>query len=45
MTIDNYNYQSITESHKQLQKIAIGDEVLIRVAPKEVPTGNFEKVT
>jgi len=44
MTIDNYNYQSITESHKQLQKIAIGDEVLIRVHPKRFPLGTLKRL-
>jgi len=29
ITIDNYNYQSTAESHKWLQELAIGDEVLI----------------
>ena len=31
MTIDNYNYQSTIESHKRLQDLAVGDNVLIRV--------------
>jgi len=33
MTINNYNYQSTVESHKRLQELAIGDEMLIRVHP------------
>ena len=31
MTFSNYNYQSVADSHKRLQELAIGDEVLIRV--------------
>jgi len=34
MIFSNYNYQSIVESHKQLQELAIDDEVLIRVHPE-----------
>jgi len=31
MTFNNNNYQFAAESHKRLQELAIGDEVLIRV--------------
>jgi len=42
MIIRNYNYQSVAESHKWLQDLTIGDEVMIRVH-LEVLTWNFEK--
>ena len=44
MTIINYNYQSATESHKRLQELAIGDEVLIRVHPKRFPLRTLKKL-
>ena len=34
MKIDNYNYQSTAELHTQLQELAIGGEMLIRVHPE-----------
>ena len=34
MTFNNNNYQFAAESHKRLQELAIGDEVLIRVHPE-----------
>ena len=35
MTIINYSYQPTVESHKRLQELTRGDEVLIRVHPKQ----------
>ena len=43
ITIIHYNYQSAAKSHKRLQELAVGDEVLIRVHPERFFTGNFEK--
>ena len=39
---NNYNYQSAAESYKQLQDIAIGDEVLIRVYAERFPMGTLK---
>ena len=44
MTISNCNYQSVAEPHKQLQDLAIGDEVLIRVHPERFPLGTLKKL-
>ena len=44
MTINNYNYQSAAESHKRLQELAIGDEVLIRVYSERFPLGTLKKL-
>jgi len=44
MTISNYNYQSFKESHKQLQDISIGDEVLIRVHPERFLLKTLKKL-
>jgi len=43
MTISNYKCQSVAESHKRLQDIAIGDEVLIRVHPERFSLGTLKK--
>ena len=43
-TISNYKYQSAAESHKQLQDIAIGDKVLIRVHQKRFSLGTLRKL-
>jgi len=44
MIIDNYNYQFIAKSHKRLQKLAIGDDVLIRVHPEKFPPETLKKL-
>ena len=37
MKTSNYNYQPSAKSHKQLQELIIGDQVLIRVHPERFP--------
>jgi len=44
LTISNYNYQFAIKSHKRLQDITIGDEILIRVHPKRFPLGTLKKL-
>jgi len=44
MTINKYNYQSVVESHKQLQKLVIGEDVLIRVHPEGFTMGTLKKL-
>jgi len=44
MTISNYNYQSVAESHKRLHNIAIGDEMLIRVHPERFPLRTLKRL-
>jgi len=44
MTISNCNYQSVAESHKRLQKLTIGDEVLIRVHLEKFTLGTLKKL-
>jgi len=43
MTFNNYKYRSDAESHKRLQKLVIGDEVLIRVHSERFPLGTLKK--
>jgi len=44
MTISIYKYQSAAESHKRLQDIIIGDDVLIRVHPGRFPLGTLKRL-
>jgi len=44
MTFNNYNYQYATKSHKRLQKLAIGDQVMIRVHPERFPLGTLKRL-
>jgi len=44
MITNNYNYQHVAESHKQLQEITIGDEVLIRMHPERFSLGTLKKL-
>jgi len=44
MTINNYNYQSVAESHKWLQDITIGDDVLIRVHLERFPLRTLRRL-
>jgi len=37
MTINNYDYEFAAESHKWLQDLAIGDEMLIKMHPEWFP--------
>ena len=44
IAISNDNYKSVTDSYKRLQKIAIGDEVMVRVYPKRFPPRTLKKL-
>ena len=44
MIIINYSYQSTVESHKRLQELTRGDEVLIRVHPERFLLGTLRKL-
>jgi len=44
ITISNYNFQSGIESHKRLQDLTIGDEVLIRLYPEKFPLGTLKRL-
>jgi len=44
ITINNYNYQSTEESHKWLQDLVIGDEVLVRVHLQRLSLGTLKKL-
>jgi len=44
MIIINYSYQSTVESHKRLQELTRGDEVLIRVHPERFPLETLKKL-